>query len=94
MGCKGLSAGHVIIVGANDGSIPKNPRNIGDVEIAQFMVALTRTRKQCHIVSNKWHIAPKIKGVYQQPYVKTIFMKWIPPEFIDDKGVIKSADIK
>jgi|ERR1035437_4161432 superfamily I DNA/RNA helicase len=94
VGCKGLSAGHVIIVGANDGSIPKNPRNIGDVEIAQFMVALTRTRKQCHIVSNKWHIAPKIKGVYQQPYVKTIFMKWIPPEFIDDKGVIKSADIK
>lgn len=94
VGCKGLSAGHVIIVGANDGSIPKEPPNISDVEIAQFVVALTRTRKQCYIVSNKWHITPIIKGRYQQPYRKTSFLNWIPPEFIEDKGVMKSKDIK
>jgi superfamily I DNA/RNA helicase len=94
VGCKGLSAGHVIIVGANDGSIPKDPCSISDVEIAQFIVALTRTRKQCHIVSNQWHITPISKGNYQPPYRKTSFLNWIPPEFIEDKGVMKSKDIK
>jgi len=94
VGCKGLSAGHVIIVGANDGSIPKDPRNISYAEIAQFVVALTRTRKQCHIVSNRWLFAPKSKGIYQQPNKKTSFLNWIPPEFIEDKGVLKSKDIK
>ena len=44
VGCKGLSAGYVMIVGANDGSIPKDSCKISDVEIAQFMVALTRTK--------------------------------------------------
>ena len=89
-----MSAGYVIIVGANDGSIPKDPPIIRDVEIAQFMVALTRTRKQCYIVSNKWHITPKSKGIYQQPYRRTSFLNWIPPEFIEDKGVMKSGDIE
>lgn len=94
VGCKGLSAGYVMIVGANDGSIPKDSCKISDVEIAQFMVALTRTKKQCYIISNKWHIAPKHKGSYQKPYEKSIFLNWIPSKFIDDKGVLKSKDIK
>lgn len=94
VGCKGLSAGYVMMVGANDSSIPKDPCKISDVEIAQFMVALTRTRKQCYIVSNKWHIAPKLNGIYQQPYEKSCFLNWIPSEFIEDKGVLKSKDIK
>lgn len=95
VGCKGLSAGYVIIIGANDGSIPKDRRNISDVEIAQFMVALTRTRKQCYIISNKWHIAPMSKkGSYQKPYEKSVFLNWIPSKFIEDKGVLKSKDIK
>ncbi len=93
VGCKGLSAGHVIMVGMNDGSIPKDPKEISDIEIAQFLVALTRTRKQCHIVSNKWHIAPMLNGVYQQAYNKTSFLNWIPSEFIEDRGYIKASDI-
>ena len=75
VGCKGLSAGHVIIIGANDEAIPKNNKNISDVEIAQFMVALTRTRKQCHVVSNQWHIAPFLGGVFQTKYKKTCFFR-------------------
>ncbi|MFZ6008688.1 MAG: UvrD-helicase domain-containing protein [Nitrospirota bacterium] len=94
MGCKGLSAGYVIIVGANNGSIPKDCSNVSDVEIAQFMVALTRTRKQCYIVSNKWHISPKNKGGYQKPFEKSVFLNWLPSKFIKDEGVIKSKDIK
>lgn len=90
VGCKGLSAGHVIIVGANDSSIPKDPTNIRDIEIAQFLVALTRTRKQCHIVSNKWLISPIINGF---PNKKTSFLNWIHSEFIEDHGNLRASDI-
>lgn len=93
VGCKGLSAGHVIIVGANDESIPKDPSSINDIEIAQFLVALTRTRKQCHIVSNKWLIAPVLNGVPQPKYNKTSFLNWIHNELIEDRGNISARDI-
>ncbi|MBL8179988.1 MAG: ATP-dependent helicase [Blastocatellia bacterium] len=95
VGCKGLSAGHVIIVGANNGSIPKDPNKIDDVEIAQFMVALTRTRKQCHIVSNKWLVAPYGKGgAYNPPFTRTEFLGWIPNELIEDKGELSAKSFK
>lgn len=94
VGCKGLSAGHVIIVGANDGSIPKDPKHITDVEIAQFVVALTRTRKQCHIVSNKWLIAPMMKGIFQTAYKPSCFLNGIPRELIEDKGLLSTNEIK
>lgn len=93
VGCKGLSAGHVIIVGANDSSIPKDPTNIRDIEIAQFLVALTRTRKQCHIVSDKWLIAPMLNGVYQEANNKTLFLNWIHNELIEDRGNLRASDI-
>lgn len=92
VGCKGLSAGHVIIVGANDSSIPRNPANIADVEIAQLVVALTRTRKQCHIVSNKWLVAPYMKGQYQQPFNRSTFLGWLPKDLMNDKGELKAGD--
>ena len=93
VGCKGLSAGHVIIVGANDGSIPKDPSNIMDIEIAKFLVALTRTRKQCHIVSDKWLISPYLHGVPKKPNNKTSFLNWIPNELIEDRGNMSASDI-
>ena len=94
VGCKGLSAGHVIIIGANDEAIPKDNKNITDVEISQFMVALTRTRKQCHIVSNQWHIAPFLAGAFQTKYKKTCFLDWIPVEFIEDRGILSAKEFK
>jgi superfamily I DNA/RNA helicase len=50
-GSKGLSAGHVFIVGFNDGHFPRGPGAITDQEVCQFLVGLSRTRKQCHVVS-------------------------------------------
>ncbi|MCK9420536.1 MAG: ATP-dependent helicase [Nitrospirae bacterium] len=95
VGCKGLSAGHVFIIGANNGSIPKNADCIEDLEISQFIVALTRARKQCHIVSNQWLISPKdSKGKWQQQYEKSYFVTWIPPELIEDRGDFKASDFK
>lgn len=50
-GSKGLSAGHVFIVGFNDGHFPRDPDAITDQEVCQLLVGLSRTRQQCHVVS-------------------------------------------
>jgi len=95
VGCKGLSAGFTFIIGANNGSIPRNANDISDFEVSQFLVAMTRTRKQCHIISNKWLISPVDRN--KQPirqFGKTRFLSWIPSEFIENKGALKSKDIK
>lgn len=50
-GCKGLSAGFVFVVGMEEGQLPRRNNKPTDTEICQFIVALTRTRKQCHLLS-------------------------------------------
>ena len=93
-GCKGLSGGHVFIVGAHNGSIPKSGNAITDVEISEFIVALTRTRKQCHIVSNTWLIAPvDRKGKYIHKFEKSKLISWIPGALIEDKGDLSAKKI-
>lgn len=94
VGCKGLSAGHVFLVGVNNGTMPRDPNNIKDVEISQFVVALTRTRKQCHIISDKWFIAPVLGGKRIPHSEKTTFISYIPPILIKDRGSVKAADFK
>ncbi len=51
VGAKGLSAHHVFIVGMNNGHFPKDPSDISDSEVCCLLVGLSRTRKQCHLVS-------------------------------------------
>lgn len=53
LGAKGLSGGFVFIVGLNNGTIPEHPSSPTDNEICQFIVALTRARKKCYLISNK-----------------------------------------
>lgn len=53
LGAKGLSGGFVFIVGVNNGTIPEHPSSPTDNEICQFIVALTRARKKCYLISNK-----------------------------------------
>jgi len=50
MGSKGLQAAHVFVIGVNQGHFPRstNPTN---AEVCQLLVALTRTRKSCTLVS-------------------------------------------
>jgi superfamily I DNA/RNA helicase len=94
-GCKGLSAGHVFMVGIHDGGMPKDNSHIHDVEIAQFVVALTRTRKQCHILSNEWVYSPKDKkGCWIPAFKKSIFVDWIPRELIEDRGKLSAKDFR
>lgn len=96
-GCKGLSGGHVFIVGANDGDIPKlNPKNgVSDVECCKFTVALTRTRRCCHILSNKWLNNPKTKdNKWAKNFQPTRFLKMIPRRNLEDRGYIKSSNLR
>lgn len=52
-GSKGLSGGFVFIVGLNDETFPRTPGSPSDYEVCQFIVALTRARKKCYLISNK-----------------------------------------
>lgn len=94
-GSKGLSGGHVFIVGANDGSMPKiEGTEIPDIECCKFIVALTRTRKQCHIISNRWLNSPVDEnGKFLDRFDRSTFIDLIPDEYIDDLGYKKSAEI-
>jgi superfamily I DNA/RNA helicase len=48
---KGLSAAYVFIVGFNNGFFPRDPNAITDDEVCKLLVALSRTRVECHVVS-------------------------------------------
>jgi superfamily I DNA/RNA helicase len=48
---KGLSAAHVFIVGFNNGFFPRDLNGITDDEVCKLLVALSRTRVECHVVS-------------------------------------------
>jgi superfamily I DNA/RNA helicase len=50
-GAKGLEAQHVFVVGLNDGHLPRRNSEPTDYEICCLIVALTRARKQCFLLS-------------------------------------------
>lgn len=93
-GCKGLSAGHVFIVGVHNGCMPKDNDHVTDVEISQFIVALTRTRKQCHILSNDWWTTPRNEKGWVAPFEPSILLDWIPGRLKEDRGKLRAADLK
>lgn len=68
-GCKGLSAGNVFVVGLEQPS-SSSKKQPSFNEICQFVVALTRTRKQCHLIT-----VNNFSGKWQQP---SVFFEWIP----------------
>ena len=87
-GCKGLSAGHVFVVGLNDGVMPKiQDSQIDDIDCCRFIVALTRTRKQCYLFSNKWDYSPKGKKASK----RSTFLSLIPNEYLDERGNLAST---
>lgn len=73
VGAKGLSAPHVFIVGLMNGHFPKDPHNVTNDEVCRLIVALSRTRKQCHLV-----FCQRYAGVAKQP---SEFFQWIDQEF-------------
>jgi len=90
MKSKGLQAGFVFLVGANNGELPIDPKNIKDNEICQFIVALTRAKKECYIVSNT--ISMVMNTVTNKPfeYNASEFVSWIDAKRIK---VLNNRDI-
>jgi superfamily I DNA/RNA helicase len=84
----------VFIVGVHDAGMPKDNNNIDDVEISQFIVALTRTRKQCHILSNDWRGTLQDKKGFIQPFETSLFVNWIPKELVEDRGKLRAKNLK
>lgn len=69
-GSKGLSAQHVFVAGVHEKELPKKASDIKDLEICKFLVSLTRTRKQCHLLTTY-----RFSGAPKRP---SIFLNWIP----------------
>jgi hypothetical protein len=84
-GCKGLSAGHVFIVGLNDGEFPRfRPGEpIPDIEYCKFIVAMTRARKSLFLISNLHRGRPS-----GRPAAPSHFIQMIPGGSRTDAGVL------
>lgn len=80
-GSKGLSAQHVFVVGMNNGDFPRDATNIQPIEVRQFIVALSRTRKACHLVSCR-----RFGGTQRRP---SAFIGWID-DLVERRRVDKS----
>jgi hypothetical protein len=74
-GAKGLSAGVVFVVGMEQGALPKSNQRPTDEEVDQFIVALTRARKQCHLIH-----AGQFMG---QSQLRSAFLAWLPASMLE-----------
>jgi superfamily I DNA/RNA helicase len=77
VGAKGLSAAYVFIVGFANGHFPRDPHEISDNEICQFLVGLSRTRKACHLLS--------CGSLGQTRLSASAFAGWIEPHLEERK---------
>lgn len=74
-GAKGLSAQHVFILGMQNGNLPRDPSSITDIEVCKFLVALTRTRKQCQILCTNNFAGKSIDT--------SVFIQWLPKDQVE-----------
>ena len=80
-GCKGLSAGFVFIVGLDQDVFPRDSQKIKDTDVCQFIVALTRTRKECHLISTN--------NIYGKWKKESVFISYLPISLIKKIDVDK-----
>lgn len=76
-GVKGLSANRVFIVGFNNGHFPRNPTAITDDEVCSLLVGLSRTKRQCYLVS-----CGRFGNVQLQP---SVFLSWVRTRVTTEK---------
>jgi len=75
VGAKGLSAAYVFVVGFNDGHFPRDADAITDDEVCCFLVGLSRTRKECHLIS--------CLRLGAEPLSISRFASWIDDELVE-----------
>lgn len=76
LGAKGLQAEHVFVVGLNEQHFPHDNGNPTENEICELLVALTRARKSCTLLScrrfGNQELAPSIFLTWLAPYVERV----------------------
>jgi len=68
-GAKGLQARHVFVLGMNEGVFPRSNDAVTDLEVCQLIVALTRTKSQCTLIS-----VGNYAGKWMKP---SVFLDWL-----------------
>ena len=81
IGAKGLQAAHVFVVGVNEKHFPSDNDNVTDDEVCQLLVALTRAKQSCTLVS-----VGRFGSVQLNP---SVFTNWLAPH-LTHKRVDKS----
>lgn len=81
-GCKGLSAGFTFVTGLEDGVFPRRNAQPSDREVCQFIVAITRTRKQCQLINTR-----NFAGHWCTP---SVFLGWVLEDGCTNVKVSKS----
>jgi hypothetical protein len=82
MGSKGLQAAHVFIVGMNEEHFPRDNSNPTNEEVCQLLVALTRGRKSCTLVSTG-----RLGASQKQ---RSEFLEWLAPHTGPEEYVNKA----
>ncbi|MDD2230499.1 MAG: AAA family ATPase [Candidatus Cloacimonetes bacterium] len=84
-GSKGLAADYVFLLGVNNGDIPKDPTKIADYEICEFIVGLTRVKKECYVLP--------ISNVYGEIKNRSVFLSWITPKRVANSISLSKNDV-
>jgi superfamily I DNA/RNA helicase len=84
-GAKGLSADYVFVVGMIDGHFPQRPEEIADTDVCELIVALTRTRKQCYLITSRQYA-----GTWVKP---SVFFDFIHKSRIEAVPIDKNSDL-
>lgn len=84
LGSKGLQACHVFIVGLNEGHFPNANNAPSEDEVCQLLVALTRTKKRCYLLSTGRLGATKVNP--------SVFLDWLKP--LTTKETVNAASFK
>jgi superfamily I DNA/RNA helicase len=80
-GSKGLSAEHCLIIGLSDGIFPINPKKVNDTDICKFLVALTRAKRSCCLVTNS-EFTRLLKRLVYRP---SSFVSLLPADELETK---------
>lgn len=76
-GSKGLQAQHVFVVGLQKKASPGKAVAVAETSVRKFIVALTRTRKQCHLMFAKWVRSSGKKNSTMTEYKASTLIDWI-----------------
>lgn len=91
-GSKGLSAEHCIIIGLSNGVFPRDPKDVDDTDACKFLVALTRAKRSCLLVTNReFDKTKKISAYKPSGFISLIHKNLLSKkEYSIKKGVLVS----